>query len=259
MASPFNGNSQSAAKFTQQNLVKYIQGIFTDLPDSRTGANIQYQMEDAALSAFAVFFMQNPSFLAQQKSLEKAKGKNNLQSLFGVHKTPCDNQIRHLLEIPPTELYPVFNYIYKGLNETGYLNGFHSVNNSLLIALDGVDYFSSTKIHCEHCSSQTSKDGKVHYSHKAITPVIVSPTENIVLPLAPEFIVPQDGHDKQDCELTASTRWIEREHRLFSGQTITILGDDLYASNSRSHPKIFIPTQQAQVIYRPDTAYPDLL
>jgi len=56
---------QSVAKFTQQNLLKYIQGIFTDLPDSRIGANIQYQMEDAVLSAFAVFFMQKPSFLAQ--------------------------------------------------------------------------------------------------------------------------------------------------------------------------------------------------
>jgi len=186
-------------------------------------------MRDAALSAFAVFFMQNPSFLAQQKSLEKAKGKSNLHSLFGVHRTPCDNQIRHLLEIPPTELYPIFHNIYNGLNAIDYFKSFHAINGSLLIALDGIEYFSSTKIHCEHCLTQTIQGDKVRYSHKAITPVIISPTKEEVIPLAPEFIMPQDGHDKQDSELAASTRWLKREKSLFAGQKITILGDDLYA------------------------------
>ena len=47
-----------------------IRERFNNLSDERTGTNISYQMSDAALSAFAVFFMQNPSFLAQQKWVE---------------------------------------------------------------------------------------------------------------------------------------------------------------------------------------------
>jgi len=38
---------------------------------------------DAGLSALSVFFMQSPSFLEYQRSLEQAQGKNNAQTLFG--------------------------------------------------------------------------------------------------------------------------------------------------------------------------------
>jgi hypothetical protein len=36
----------------------------------------------------------------------------------------------------------------------------------------------------------------------------VAPGHNRVVPLEPEFIVPQDGHDKQDCETLAARRWL---------------------------------------------------
>jgi len=231
MSAPFQAiNTQQKTTFSQKNLVSQIQSTFNNLSDSRTGSNISYGMSDAALSAFSVFFMQNPSFLAQQKTLEKSQGKNNLQSLFGTHKNPCDNQIRSLLDsVSPEELSPIFHYIFKGLQETGYLKPFASIDKSLLVALDGVEYFSSEKIHCDCCSTQTFKNGTTRYSHKAITPVIVSPNQKQVIPLAPEFISPQDGHEKQDCELAASKRWLERENFIFKNQSITILGDDLYS------------------------------
>jgi hypothetical protein len=40
------------------------------------------------------------------------------------------------------------------------------------------------------------KNGKMTYSHSAITPVIVSPESHLVISLEPEFIRPQDGHNK---------------------------------------------------------------
>ena len=231
MAAPFQlKKTPTIIKFTQKILVQQIQATFSSLPDIRKGSNCSYQMSDAALSAFAAFFMQNPSFLAQQKSLEKSRGKNNVESLFGVHKTPCDNQIRNLLDtVSPTEFHPIFNQIFNGLSSKGYFKPFQSIEKSLLVALDGVEYFSSEKIHCDCCSTQEFKNGKIRYSHKAITPVVVSPKENQVIPLAPEFITPQDGCKKQDCELNASKRWLEREKELFGNQRITILGDDLYS------------------------------
>jgi hypothetical protein len=57
-----------------------IKNKFANLTDKKTGKNTQYEISDAALSAFAVFFLQNPSFLAQQIALQKNKGKNNLQT-----------------------------------------------------------------------------------------------------------------------------------------------------------------------------------
>jgi hypothetical protein len=43
----------------------------------------------------------------------------------------------------------------------------------------------------------------------------------------PEFIVPQDGHEKQDCERAAAKRWLARHSPRFPAQTVTYLGDDL--------------------------------
>jgi hypothetical protein len=37
---------------------------------------------------------------------------------------------------------------------------------------------------------------------------VVAPGHNRAAPLEPEFIVPQDGHDKQDCESRAVRRWL---------------------------------------------------
>lgn len=45
------------------------------------------------------------------------------------------------------------------------------------------------------------------YFHRAIFPVIVAPGHENVLALAPEFITPQDGHEKQDSEQAAAKRW----------------------------------------------------
>ena len=230
MALPFEPVVKSTSALSQKSLVAMIRDKFATLTDTRTGENTQYEVSDAALSAFAVFFLQNPSFLTQQINLQKNKGKNNLQTLFGAYRNPSDNQIRKLLDsVSATELYSIFNNIFNELDSTGYFDSFTVLNKSLLIALDGVDYFSSEKIHCECCSTRELANGKIHYSHKAITPVILSPKQSSVIPLAPEFIVPQDGHTKQDCELTASIRWLQREGQRFTSHNVTILGDDLYS------------------------------
>ncbi len=53
-----------------------------------------------------VFFVQSPSFLAHQRAMHTRKGKNNVQSIFGVHKIPSDTHIRNLLDpIPPKLLF----------------------------------------------------------------------------------------------------------------------------------------------------------
>jgi len=41
------------------------------------------------MSAFSVFFMQSPSFLAHQRLLETGHGRSNCASLFGISKIPC--------------------------------------------------------------------------------------------------------------------------------------------------------------------------
>lgn len=230
MPSPYTPLKNPAPALSQKALVGLIKDKFTRLTDVRTGKNTSYAVSDAALSAFAVFFLQNPSFLAQQINLQKAKGKNNLQTLFGAYSNPCDNQIRNLLdEVSASEFRPIFSRVFNDLHATGYFKPFTVLGGGLLIALDGVEYFSSEKIHCDSCSTQALANGKIRYSHKAVTPVIVSPKQSGVIPLAPEFVSAQDGHSKQDCELAAASRWLLREGPGLAAHNITLLGDDLFS------------------------------
>jgi hypothetical protein len=90
------------------------------------------------------------------------------------------------------------------------------------VVLDGTQYFSSQHISCPQCSRQTHRNGTTTYSHRMLTPVIVAPHQNKVIPLPPEFIVPQDGHAKQDCENAAAKRWLHQYAPTYRAHNITI-------------------------------------
>jgi|UPI0003A7A01C hypothetical protein len=216
-------------EMTFSSIVAKMREVFLSLSDGRTGKNSHIKMCDAGLSAFSVFFMQSPSFLESQRTLQENIVNNNLQSLFGVFKIPCDNHIRNLLDTPsPKDLQPIFSFVFDGLKHAGVLDSYRHINNSKLVVLDGVKYFSSKKIHCPNCSTVTHKSGEVDYGHSAVTPVIVTPGESRVIPLMPEFVTPQDGREKQDCEINASKRWLTQWGDGLADLNVTILGDDLY-------------------------------
>ena len=215
---------------TVDTLLHAFEPVLDQLPDHRTGRNVTYTIKDAVLSALAVFFMQSPSFLAQQQVVQRQHGRNNAQSLFGVTQIPSDNQIRNLLDpLPPARLFPVFETCWQILEATGTLTSWQALEHQYLIALDGTQYFSSPSVHCAACSHTTSATGLTTYSHTVLLPVLVAPQQPYALALAPEFITPQDGHDKQDCEQAAAKRWLTQHTPAFSPQTVTLLGDDLYS------------------------------
>ena len=210
-------------------MVELIARELAQLPDYRKPSpNQTYQVRDAALSALAVFMMQSPSFLAQQRDMQRSKGRNNAQSLFGVHQIPSDNQIRNILDpIAPSYLSTLFWQAYEHLQAGQLLAQHTGIADTWLCALDGVYYFSSDTIHCPNCTRQ-QHEGRIRYSHGLIAPVLVAPDSPQVFSLEPEFIQPQDGSEKQDCELNASKRWLKRNGaRLPLGRT-TFLADDLY-------------------------------
>lgn len=214
---------------TFEGVVSFFRQEMEKLPDKRTGKNTRNEMLDAGLSAFSVLFMQSASFLSYQRTMTETKGKSNAQSLFGVHQIPSDNHIRDLLdEIKPEGVFPVFGKIMQELETGKQITKFRGFGGNLLIAMDGTEYFRSNKLHCPHCSSRKLKNGTTEYFHAVVTPVIVCPQMPQVLPLVPEFVQPQDGHDKQDCENAAAKRWLLQHGQDYQNQTVTVLGDDLY-------------------------------
>lgn len=215
---------------TWEEHLAYLRQVMGDFPDRRTGDNCSYMMEDMGLGAFAVFFTQCPSFLARQKTMQQAKGRSNAQSLFQMQETPSDNHIRQTLDpVPPENLYPCYDAVVESLRQTGHRASWRAFQDTLLVALDGTWYYSSHKLHCPHCSCLEHASGEKTYYHSAVTPIIVAPGHERAIPLRPEFITPQDGHTKQDCEIAASKRWLEKNSAHYAPWRATLLGDDLYA------------------------------
>lgn len=212
-------------------LVNHLGNTFANLPEHRFGTNIQYEIKDAAVAAFSVFYLQEPSFLAFQRRLEKKKGKNNLNKVFGVDKIPTDPQIRNLLDpISPEDLRPFFVEALSYSREKGLLKEYESYGGQILISSDGTQTISSQKVKCANCLHRELGNGETQYYHSVILPVIAKAGESRVLPLSPEFITNQDGQEKQDCERSAMKRWVTNNAELLTGWKYSILGDDLYAN-----------------------------
>ena len=199
------------------------------VPEHRTGRNIQYEIVDAGLGAFSVFYMQSPSFLAHQRHMQQCQGRNNAKSLFGVEAIPSDGQIRNLLDpVDPSHLRAPFWEAYERLEAGGYLDDYRGVGGTRLCSLDGTQYFTSQKIHCPNCTVHVREE-QTYYSHMVLAAVLVAPGHKQVIVLDPEFITPQDGHDKQDCEQQAIKRWVKRNAQRFPPWQVTILTDDLHS------------------------------
>lgn len=131
--------------------------------------------------------------------------------------------------VSPSYLEPMYRLVFERLEAGGMLDLFRSHARSLLFALDGTEYFSSQKINCANCSHRQLANGKTNYYHSALTPVIVQANNEHVISLEPEFILPQDGHEKQDCEIEAGKRWLLTHGKYYAKYNVTILGDDLYS------------------------------
>ena len=211
-------------------LIKKTRQRFAGLTDARQGENTTYSMEDFGTAAFSVFFTQSPSFLAHQKTLEQNKGRSNAQTLFQIEKIPCDNQTRQTLDhVAPEEIFPLYDEVLEAFQAQGVLEQYRGLKGTVAIALDGTWFHSSEKVHCPKCSCIEHSSGQKTYYHSAITPVIVAPGNPQAIPLRPEFIVPQDGHKKQDCEIAAAKRWLEKNSDRYAPLKVTLLGDDIYA------------------------------
>lgn len=183
-----------------------------DLPDNRKGSNTKYQVKDACLAAFSVFFTQSSSFLAHQSLMKQKKGQDNAQSLFGLTEIPCDNQIRNLLDpMAAVTVFGAFKTVFEWLDKNQVINKFKYLENQILLALDGTEYYSSSKINCPHCNCRKHRNGSKTYYHQVVTPVIVSPLKNQVINLAPEFIKKQDGTTKQANRKCSSKKMVIKQ------------------------------------------------
>ena len=183
-----------------------VRTVFGDIADHRTG-DPDIPLSDALMSAFAMFSLKSSSLLA----FDKIRAEDNLHSIYGIGRVPCDTSMREILDpVNPERLRPAFKAVFRQLQRGKALEEMVFVEGHYLLALDGTGYFSSKEIHCDSCLEKHHRNGTVTYSHQMLGAALVHPDKREVIPLMPEPIVKQDGTTKNDCERNAAKRFITK-------------------------------------------------
>lgn len=121
---------------------------------------------------------------------------------------------------------------------TGLVRGKHFNRGRLLekywrVILDGTGLFCFQEKHCENCLCTTRKreDGRIEklYYHRVLEAKIVF-HDDVVISIGTEFIENEkEDAEKQDCELNAAKRLMERLKKEYPRLPVCIQGDALYA------------------------------
>jgi Transposase DDE domain len=209
-------------------LFRLIRCGFNAVSDVRS-AEVDISLGDALMSAFAMFSLKDPSLLAFDE--RRQDPNDNFRTIYGIDRVPSDTQMRVILDpVAPDDLRPLFADVFRCLQRGKALERFRYLDGSYLVSLDGTTYFSSTKVHCCSCLEKHHRGGGVTYSHQLLGATLVHPDLKEVIPLAPEPIINQDGHTKNDCERNASRRWLKHFRQEHPHLPVIVVEDALSAN-----------------------------
>ena len=198
---------------------------FSKVSDCREG-NIDISMADALMSGFAMFSLKDPSLLSFD---ERRAADENLRTIYHIEDVPCDTQMRAILdEVNPEEFRPAYKNVFSELQRGKALEPMVFFEGCYLLSLDGTGYFSSKKLSSDNCLEKVSKKtGEITYYQEMLGASIVHPDFKEVIPLAPEFIIKQDGQSKNDCERNAAKRFFKKLRKDHPHLPLIIIEDAL--------------------------------
>jgi hypothetical protein len=209
-------------------LFRLLRNRFRRIPDARSGQP-DIPLGDALMSALAMFSLKDPSLLAFDE--RRQDPTDNFRTIYGIDHVPCDTQMRAILDpIDPDHLRPLFGDVFRCLQRGKALERFVYLDGHYLLSLDGTSYFSSTKIHCSSCLEKHHRGGGITYSHQLLGASLVHPDLKEVIALAPEPIINQDGHTKNDCERHATRRWLKKFRQEHPHLPVIVVEDALSAN-----------------------------
>ncbi|OYP35843.1 transposase [Rhodopirellula sp. MGV] len=197
---------------------------FETVQDPRKQSHLTFTLPDVLASGLAMFSLKDPSLLAYGERQDDPSLKN----VFGIKSIPSDTQFRDILDpIEVDALNEAFADVFAKLQRGGVLEQFRFIGDGYLVAIDGTDYFGSSNVRCENCLEKKSKDGTTRYAHQAVVAAMIHPKLSVVIPMAVEPIVKQDGEAKNDCERNATKCLLKRIKKQHPMLKLTITEDGL--------------------------------
>jgi len=213
------------SSLSADSLIQLIRTRVEQIADHRA-PNASIPLADVLMSAFAMFSLKDSSLL----EFDDRRGQgDNLKRIYGLETVPCDTQMRTVLDpVSPDEITPLFRDVCAQLEHGQGLAGMEYLGSYYLLSVDGTGYFSSKKVHCDSCLAKKNHEtGEITYSHQLLGGAIVHPDSPVVIPLAPEPIIKQDGATKNDCERNAAKRFLAQVRRDHPDWPLIVVEDAL--------------------------------
>jgi hypothetical protein len=222
--------AQLQQALTFDELMRFLDTQFQSFPDRRTGNAIRYKLPDVLKSAFAMFSLKSPSLLDFKE--QAVAEEKNLHYIYRIEgEIPCDNQMRSMLDpLDPNLLRPLLGACFDRLSEAGIVREYEYWKQHVIVPVDGVEHFSSTKVYCSSCTTRKHRNGETSYHHSGLAAVMAHPYQSEVFPLDFEPILNQDGAQKNDCERNAAKRLCAALHERYPDLKIILVEDALYAN-----------------------------
>jgi hypothetical protein len=211
-------------------LMKFISQEFLEIPEHRAAGKVKYELHDCLMSGLAMMFFQHPSLLKYQEKMKQGRGKSNLERIFHTSSVPSDTQMREILDgVEIATIRVILKKLFERTRRYGIAAAQWAIESDYLVVLDATQYFSSEQIQCASCLTRTNNKGETRYCHQVLPATIVKPGRHQILLLDVEEICNSDGTEKQDCEVNAAKRLINRLRKEHAKLSMTIGGDDIYS------------------------------
>jgi hypothetical protein len=221
---------QHQQNLTFDEMMRFLDKKFKSYPDHRWGNALSYQLPNVLKGGFAMFSLKCPSLLDFKN--QSVAEQSNLRQIYRIEaEIPSDNQMRGILDqFDPAHLRPLFGDLFTLLTKAGVVNEYQDWQKRVIVSVDGVEHFCSTKIHCPSCTTRKHRDGKTSYHHAGLAAVMVNPKQKEVFPLDFEPILNADGAQKNDCERNAAKRLCTALKARYPDLKMILVEDALYAN-----------------------------
>lgn len=109
-----------------------------------------------------MFMLKYVSLLDFEKQTTSAK--ENLKHLFGITQFSSDSCLRKVLDkVEWQALRQLLIKKFYQLKDAGLVDNYRYLDNHILVTIDGVEHFSSKKVHCPQCLTKQHKTGEITY------------------------------------------------------------------------------------------------
>jgi len=198
---------------------------FKLVPDRRRDGG-KIPLVDVLMSGYAVFDLKDPSLLAFDD--RRIQDADNLKQIYGISQVACDTQLRTVLDpVVPDLLRPNFRAVIAQLQRGKALQQLAFYQGCYLLSLDGTGSFGSQTLSSASCLVRNNRNGSKFYYQQVLGAALVHPDLRVVIPLAPEMIIPQDGATKNDCERNAAKRFLPKFRADFPRLPVIVIEDGL--------------------------------